>query len=127
MVEEMAHVGFYKVVYEKGVLAQREDIAAVGRKKIKAGKIYSGAFDKDGKLLYEGIPFCYSGYIHRAVLAQNVEQLDIDTWEINPKNKEMIEEFEKSQTLGNQESKAERRKAICEYLISQGYRLYWNP
>ena len=46
------------------------------------------AFDKDGKLLYEGIPFCYSGYIHRAVLAQNVEQLDIDTWEINPKNKE---------------------------------------
>ena len=127
MVEEMAHVGFYKVVYENGVLAQREDIAAVGRKKIKAGKIYSGAFDKDGKLLYEGIPFCYSGYIHRAVLAQNVEQLDIDTWEINPKNKEMIEEFEKSQTSGNQESKAERRKAICEYLISQGYRLYWNP
>ena len=127
MVEEMAHVGFYKVVYENGVLAQREDIAAVGRKKIKAGKIYSGAFDKDGKLLYEGIPFCYSGYIHRAVLAQNVEQLDIDTWNINPKNKKMIEAFMESQTLKKNVDKSERQKAICEYLISQGYRLYWNP
>lgn len=126
-VEEMAHVGFYRVVYKNGVLAQREDVAAVGGKKIKAGKLYSGAFDFDGKLLYEGIPFCYSGYIHRAVLAQNVAQLDMDTWKINPKNKQIIETFLESQGSKNQDTKSEKQKKVCEYLINQGYRLYWEP
>lgn len=126
-VEEMAHVGFYKVNYQDGVFTQREDIVAMGTKKIKIGKIYSGAFDKDGKLLYQGLPFCYGGYIHRAVLTQNVAQLDIDTWMINPKNKKMVETFLESNTSNKWESKAERQRAICEYLISQGYRLYWNP
>lgn len=126
-VEEMAHVGFYKVVYEGGILNQREDIAAVGCKKIKAGRIYSGAFDKQGNLLYKGLPFCYSGYIHRAVLAQNVAQLDMDMWNLNPKTKKMVDKFLENYPSKKQESKAEQRKAVCEYLINQGYRLYWNP
>lgn len=126
-VEEMPHVGFYKVVYEGGILAQREDIAAVGCKKIKAGKIYSGAFDKQGNLLYKGLPFCYSGYIHRAVLAQNVAQLDMDMWNLNPKIKKMVDKFLENYPSKKQESQAEQRKAVCEYLISQGYRLYWKP
>ena len=126
-VEEMAHVGFYRVVYKDGILAQREDVAAVGGKKVKLGKIYSGAFDKEGKLLYKDIPFCYSGYMHRAVLAQNVAQLDVDTWKINQKNKEKIETFLKCKSSKMQDVTSERQKAVCEYLISQGYRLYWDP
>ena len=126
-VEEMAHVGFYKVVYEDGVLAQREDVVAIGGKKIKAGKVYSGAFNEKGELLYKGLPFCYSGYIHRAVLAQNVAQLDIDTWEVNPKNRQVIETFWEKQMSKKQEEKSERQREVCEYLISQGYRLYWDP
>ena len=127
VVEEMAHVGFYKVVYKGGVLAQRADVAACGGKRIKAGRVCSGAFDKEGKLLYKGIPFCYSGYMHWAVLAQNTAQLDIDTWKINPKYKEIMETFWESQASKISGAKSERQKAVCEYLTSQGYRLYWDP
>ena len=126
-VEEMAHVGFYKVIYKNGVFAQREDVAALGGRKVKGGKIISGAFDKEGKPLYEGLPFCYSGYIHRAVLTQNAAQLDIDSWKINPKFEKEIETFWEEQASNKQMTKFERQKAVCDYLISQGYRLYWDP
>lgn len=126
-VEEMPHVGFYKVVYQGGVFAQRDDIAALGRKEIKGGRVLSGIYDKNGKQLYEGLPFCYSGYIHRAVLTQNAVQMDIDKWEINSKFNNIIESFWKEQENKKQWTKAEKQKAVCEYLINQGYRLYWDP
>ena len=127
VVEEMAHVGFYKVVYKDGIFAQRKDIAAIGRKEIKGGKVVSGVYDNKGKMLYEGLPFCYSGYIHRAVLAQNAVQLDIDKWMINPELEKQVAVFLREQTLGPAETKAVRQKKVCEYLISLGYRLYWDP
>ena len=126
-VEEMAHVGFYRIVYQDGIMSQRDDVAAVGGKKIKAGKIYSGAFDSTGKLLYKGLPFCYSGYIHRAVLTQNVSQLDMDTWNINPKYKKLIDSFIEDTASAKEGVKREQQKEVCEYLLSKGYRLYWDP
>ena len=126
-VEEMAHVGFYKVIYQGGIFAQREDVIALGGRKIKGGKVYSGAFDKEGKLLYEGLPFCYSGYIHRAVLTQNVAQLDMEQWKINPKFENIVETFWRDQASNRLGTKSEKQKAVCDYLTSQGYRLYWDP
>ena len=126
-VEELAHVGFYKIVYHSGIWNQRKDIIAVGKKRIKGGKVVSGAYDKEGNLLYDSLPFCYSGYIHRAVLAQNVAELDMDTWEINPEYKNIIDEFWDKYKSKKQMNKREEQKALCEYLISQGYRLYWDP
>lgn len=126
-VEELAHVGFYKIVYQGAIWQQRKDIIAVGKKRIKHGKIISGAYDKDGNLLYEELPFCYSGYIHRAVLSQNVEQLDMDAWIINPDRKDVVDKVQKEYESKGQMSEKERQKAVCEYLISQGYRLYWDP
>lgn len=126
-VEEMPHVGFYKIVYQDGIFAQRDDVAALGRKEVKGWKVVSGIYDQDGKQLYEGLPFCYSGYIHRAVLAQNAVQMDIDRWEVNSKFKKTIEAFLKEQASDQQRTKAELQKAVCEYLTNQGYRLYWDP
>ena len=126
-VEDLPHVGFYRVIYEGGVLSQRKDVAAVGGKKIKGGKLISGAFDWEGKPLYEGLPFCYSGYIHRAVLSQNVAQLDVDTWKVNPELEKMVERFWKERGREMRKTKKESQKALCEYLNSQGYRLYWDP
>ena len=127
VVEEMAHVGFYRVVYEGGIFAQRKDIAAVGGKEIKGWKVVSGIYNKEGKMLYEGLPFCYSGYIHRAVLAQNVFQMDMDKWKINPNLEKKAATFLKEEASNKKGSKAEQRRKICEYLINQGYRLYWDP
>lgn len=126
-VEEMAHVGFYKVIYKDGVFAQREDVAAICGKEVKSGKVVSGVYDKDGNMLYAGLPFCYSGYIHRAVLSQNVCRMDIDKWEINPRIKKEIETFLKEETSNIEGTNADRQKQICNYLTERGYRLYWDP
>ena len=124
-VEEMPHVGFYKVNYENGIFAQREDIIACGTKKIRAGKLVSGIYDKDGNQLYEGLFFCYSGYIHRAVLHQNAIQMDVDRWIVNPKYQKVIDVFE--QQWNSTKGKKEKQKALCDYVLAQGYRLYWDP
>ena len=126
-VEEMPHVGFYKVVYQGGVLAQREDVAAVGYKQIKNGKVVSGIYDKEGKQLYEGLPFCYSGYIHRAVLAQNASYMDIHTWVLHPKVQYEVEVFWKELSSNKKMTEEEVRKAVCDYLTEKGYRLFWDP
>lgn len=126
-VEEMAHVGFYKVIYEGGVFAQREDVAAICGKEIKSGKIVSGVYDKEGNMLYAGLPFCYSGYIHRAVLSQNVCSMDIDKGEINPKIKDEIATFLREEASNIEGTNTDRQKQICNYLTKQGYRLYWDP
>lgn len=127
IVEEMPHVGFYKVVYEGGVLAQREDVAAVGYKQIRKGKVVSGIYDKDGKQLYEGLPFCYSGYIHRAVLAQNASYMNIETWELNPKVKWEVEMLLQHMDSEKNITEDKKQKVACDYLWEKGYRLFWNP
>ena len=125
-VEEMAHVGFYKVVYEGGIFSQRKDVVLLGGKEIKKGKITAVIFDPQGKPLYQGLPFCYSGYIHRAVLAQNVAEMDLRKAKINPCMEQEVKElWKKLQHEGISES--EIRKKVCSSLINQGYRLYWDP
>ena len=126
-VVEMAHVGFYKIIYKDGVFAQRKDVAAICGKRIKAGKVVSGVFDKHGNMLYKGLPFCYSGYIHRGVLAQNVSQMDIGYWEIHPDCQSLVETFINKEKASKPETPYDRQKEVCKYLIDQGYRLYWDP
>ena len=126
-VEEMAHVGFYRVTYEGGIFAQRDDVAVVIGKEVKWGKVVSGIYDQNGKMLYAGLPFCYSGYIHRAVLTQNAIQVDMDKWKINPRCHALIAQFIRSESEGMQKNKEDMQKAVCEYLIGKGYRLYWDP
>ena len=126
-VEEMPHVGFYKVVYDGGVFAQREDVAAIGYKQIRKGKVVSGIYDKDGKQLYEGLPFCYSGYIHRAVLAQNAPYMNMKTWKLNPKVKQEVDVLCQQIPYWKNMTEDKKQKAICDYLVEKGYRLFWDP
>lgn len=126
-VEEMPHVGYYKVVYKGGVFAQRKDVIALAAKECRGAEVVSGIYGKDGKMLYEKLPIWYSGYMHRAVLAQNALQMDMDKWKINPKFQSVIETFWKERASKTQGTKMEIQKSLCEYLIEQGYRLYWDP
>ena len=126
-VEEMAHVGFYKVIYKDGIFAQREDVAAVCGKEIKFGKVVSGVFDHEGRMLYEGLPFCYSGYIHRAVLSQNVACMDTNKWKINPRYHSLIATLLKNEMSDKQQTKTESQRKVCQHLIEKGLRLYWDP
>ena len=89
--------------------------------------MFSGIYDKEGNRLYEGLPFCYSGYIHRAVLAQNASYMDIHTWTLHPKVQYEVEVFWKELSSNKKMSEEEVRKAVCDYLTEKGYRLFWDP
>ncbi|MBO5292528.1 MAG: glycosyltransferase [Lachnospiraceae bacterium] len=71
------HLGFYRVEYADGVLQQRRDVGAVGGRLLQRGRVAGGALHEDGTLYYGGMPKQFSGYMHRAVLQQDVEALDI--------------------------------------------------
>ena len=84
---EQKHVGFYELQYEPDILTVRTDIGAVGGRILKGNKI-SGVIigkrgenntcsDKNMRFLYQGIHSRFSGYMHKAVLLQEVAAVDI--------------------------------------------------
>ncbi len=48
--------------------------------------------DANGKIYYEGLPKCYSGYLHRAVLMQDAQALDIRNIEVAVELRPLFEE-----------------------------------
>lgn len=78
----LKHVGFYCVKYRGGafsdtMFASRPDLGAVGGAVVRRGKIVGGRMDSDGKVYFQGLGVYYSGYLHRAVLTQDAEAVDI--------------------------------------------------
>lgn len=73
----LKHVGFYRVEYPKDIFVARRDLGAVGGAIVKKGKILSGRMDAKGNVFYEGLSKHFGGYLHRAVLTQSAEVLDI--------------------------------------------------
>lgn len=95
------------------VLEQRPDLGAVGGR-VTAGKRYrpspkektkyrgitvqrgclvGGRMDPAGKVYYYGLKQGYSGYLHRAVLTQNAEAVDIRSICVSPKYRKLFEEI----------------------------------
>lgn len=70
-------MGFYGLHYEKDILEQRPELGAVCGRILKRGRIWGGGMREDGSVLYAGLPARYSGYMHRAVLCQEVAAGDI--------------------------------------------------
>lgn len=73
----LTHRGFYRLQYAKVPEVIREDLAAVGGRILKKGKTIGGRMSEAGEVIYAGLPAMYSGYLHRAVLTQDAEVLDI--------------------------------------------------
>lgn len=59
------------------MFASRPDLGAVGGAVVRRGKIVGGRMDSDGKVYFQGLGVYYSGYLHRAVLTQDAEAVDI--------------------------------------------------
>lgn len=79
---EMAHPGFYRLEYAGSPLKIRDDLAAVGGRLVSKGRITGGRMKEDGQIFYGGLPVHYSGYLHRAVLQQDAEALDVRNIEV---------------------------------------------
>lgn len=90
---ELAHPGFYRLEYEGSPLKVREDLAAVGGRLTEDGKVTGGRMGADGSVFYKGLPAVYSGYLHRAVLQQDAEALDVRNMELRESLRGIFEEI----------------------------------
>lgn len=93
-----------------------------------------------GKVLYEGLPANYSGYLHRAVLQQDAEALDIRNLKLRDSAKNLFEKIthvpytvlpgtEKfdASTLPEGTDPVEVSLRLSKALREQGYRLLYLP
>lgn len=139
-VENTRHLGFYHLHYKKNPLNSREDLGAIGGKLVVKKKTIGGRMDRRGQVFYEGLPIAYSGYLHRAVLQQDAEVLDIRCMQVREDCKEIVEKitgvpyktvegtqwFDVS-VLPNHTDYKELSIQISAAITAKGYRLLYMP
>ncbi len=138
-VVSLKHMGFYQVQYEEDIFAVREDIGALGGPLFKKGKIVGGRMDSYGNVFYEKLHKRYSGYLHRAVLRQNAEAVDIRNMSVRPQLRELFQKitgvayqekpgmgvFDASLLPANTDYRAISLQ-LCKAIRDQGYRILWS-
>ena len=87
--EDTRHLGFYRLEFMPDALSQRSDLGAVaGPLPSRNGRLVSGIYDEAPDstvtMRYDGLKRRFSGYMHRAVLTQDVEAADIRTMQVRP-------------------------------------------
>jgi len=83
----LRNVGYYEFRYRGDIFESRPDLGAVGGRVVTdahRGRICGGIMDKEGSVLYEGLPVGYTGYFHRAMCQQTASVLDIRCIRLNP-------------------------------------------
>lgn len=90
-VVETEHLGFYRLEYKEDIFKTRPKLGALGGPVVQNKKIAGGRLSEDGTVFYDRLPISYSGYMHRAVLQQEAEALDIRNIEVR---KELWDIFE---------------------------------
>ncbi|MDD3368558.1 MAG: glycosyltransferase [Lachnospiraceae bacterium] len=139
------HLGFYRVQYEPDILTVRKDVAIVGGRlldrhnKITGGMIRLDDRNRNGIIAYEGLHDHFSGYMHRAVLLQDAEAVDIRMYRIRPELKSRLENWMKeysdndttitsckNSTVAVTDLQA-AFNAFCVQLRAEGYHIVWDP
>ena len=146
---EMPHVGFYRLDYNGDVFSQRKDVGCIGGRILnKRRRICGGMYQKNGTLLYDGLPEGFSGGLqHRAVLQQDAYAVDIRCIAVR---KELIPVYEEVTgakyrdsfyddhqenagemsdpfaSLGKDEL-AELSVRLGHEIRKRGYRVLWDP
>lgn len=88
--EDTVHVGFYRLRYEGDIFESRPDVGAVGGRLAHRGRIAGGRMTKEGAIMYAGLPVCYSGYLHRAMLPQDAYAADLRNIQVRPQCRELF-------------------------------------
>lgn len=139
-VSELKHKGFYRVDYETSVFASRRDVGAVGGRVISRGKLVGGRYDAGGEVYYQGTPVQYSGYMHRMVLQQDAQAVDLRCIRLSETCFELFEKvvgvpyrmendtgiFDVAILPGQADITA-LSIALGKALREAGYRLLWDP
>lgn len=121
-VEHTKHLGFFRVEYQGDILAQRSDLAAVGGRIVTGGRISGGAYSADGEVLYQGLNQHFSGYMHCAVLQQDVAAVDVRKIRVRDELKQILDEIRRQEPDDKAASLRFGREAAL-----LGYRILWDP
>lgn len=136
----LKHMGFYALLYRSLPIKCRKDLGAVGGRIIIKGRTAGGRMTNEGILLYEGLPAPYSGYLHRAVLTQDADAVDIrciqvreECWDLFrrithvPYVKIPGDVYFDASTLPEGTDYREMGVALCKALKEAGWRILYMP
>jgi len=141
-VSHSRHLGFYHIAYEPDIFANRPDTALVGGRLLDGrNRITGGIYTKDGTPLYVGLHKEYSGYMHRAVLAQEADMIDIRCMTASPEGEKLLEEllglpylkdkvsgrFDYKNSLKKEADYRELSRKLCNMVREKGLRIVWDP
>jgi len=141
-VYHLKHLGFYRVEYQPDLLTNRPDVGLVGGKLLSGDdKIAGGIYTSDGHGIFDGLHKEYSGYLHRAVLAQEAEMIDIRCMKASPEAEEIMEQllglpylknplngnYNWRDGLKNDADYMEISKKLCAEIKKRGMRIVWDP
>lgn len=147
------HLGFYNIAYEPDLLRARHDVGLVGGRILnRRGQIFAGAYDDEGRCLYEGLPARFTGgSTHRAVLTQDCAAVDIRCMQVREELRPLFSritglpyrertlyrkegrekrEFRIADMTGLTCDEAEYRKlsiALGEAVREEGHLVVWDP
>ena len=121
-VSHTRHLGFFRVEYQGDIFRQRPELAAVGGRILCGGRIAGGAYGEDGEILYKGLSRHFSGYMHRAVLQQDVPAVDVRHIRVREELRPLLDEIMKEEKDLAAASIRFGREAA-----SRGYLLLWDP
>lgn len=116
------HLGFFRVEYKGSVLEQRADLAAVCGRIVRRGRIAGGAYAQDGSILYEGLNAHFSGYMHKAVLQQDVYAADVRKMRVRRELRPLFQGI-----LKEAANEREASLRFGEEAARLGYRILWDP
>lgn len=90
--ENTKHLGFYCLRYSGDLFEARKDVGAIGGPLIRKGRICGGRMTEEGQVFYEHLNRRFSGYMHRASLAQDAEVLDLRNLQVREEARELFRE-----------------------------------
>lgn len=128
-VVDTEHLGFYRVIYEDDLFEMRPELGAVGGPLIHGRRIVGGRMSETGEVFYRKLPVSYSGYLHRAVLAQDAEVLDIRNMEIREELLELeeVKQLMKNYAASDKSDVVDFSMELSKIIRQAGYKLLYLP
>lgn len=135
-VSGLAHLGFYRVNYEKELFGQRPDVGVLAGPLppayekgalLKKRQFVSGIYQTDARMLYAGLRDGFSGPMHRAALQQDVEYADLRSMRVRQELQPLYEAALARVRVASDAVLRRESMAFCETVRQLGYRILWDP
>lgn len=128
-VSHLKHLGFYRVDYEQDIFTQRPEIGILAGPLSDKKRLVSGIYEKQGNMRYEGLRKGFSGPMHRAVLQQQAQTVDLRSMQVRSELKPLYEEaWKRAQDGGMTPDVLYRESSIfCKEAAMRGFQIVWDP